>query len=211
MRETQVWSLGWEDSLEEAMATHSSIVAWRIPWTEEPGGLQSMGSQRTGHNWATMHSTASPNAVVCWGARGSGFSVCIWKVHISVHNKDVLFTVLNTTSFATQVVWGPGDRNTYLPVLSFSHNNQLARKKGLPFTSSLPQEQGCEPETCLQDTVSTQGEKHLPSPHVINSPHWSYSRVWIPTAFSPHPPLVLGRHSQKQVDADGWLCRPMNS
>ena len=120
-------------------------------------------------------------------------------------------SVLNTASFATQVVWGPGDRNTYIPVLSFSHNNQLARKKGLPFTSSLPQEQGCEPETCLQDTVSTQGEKHLPSPHVINSPHWSYSRVWIPTAFSPHPSLVLGRHSQKQVDADGWLCRPMNS
>ena len=48
MRETQVWSLGWEDPLEEGMATHSSILAWRIPWTEEPGGLQSMGSQRVG-------------------------------------------------------------------------------------------------------------------------------------------------------------------
>ena len=39
----QVWSLGWEDPLEEGMTTHSSIVAWRIPWTEKPGGLQSMG------------------------------------------------------------------------------------------------------------------------------------------------------------------------
>ena len=46
MQETQVRSLGWEYPLEEEMATHSSILAWRMPWTEEPGGLQSMGSQR---------------------------------------------------------------------------------------------------------------------------------------------------------------------
>ena len=46
MQETQVGSLGWEDPLEKGMATHSSILAWRIPWTEEPGRLQSMGSQR---------------------------------------------------------------------------------------------------------------------------------------------------------------------
>ena len=46
MRETWVRSLGWEDALEEGMATHSSILAWRIPWTEEPAGLQSMGSRR---------------------------------------------------------------------------------------------------------------------------------------------------------------------
>ena len=45
IQETQVHSLGWEDPLEKEMATHSSILAWRIPWTEEPGGLQSMGSQ----------------------------------------------------------------------------------------------------------------------------------------------------------------------
>ena len=46
----QVCSLGWEDPLEKGMATHSSVLAWRIPWTEEPGGLQPMGSQRVGHN-----------------------------------------------------------------------------------------------------------------------------------------------------------------
>ena len=51
--ETQVRSLDWEDPLEEGMATHSSILAWRIPWTEEPGGLQSMGSHRVRHDWAT--------------------------------------------------------------------------------------------------------------------------------------------------------------
>ena len=47
--ETQVQSLVWEDPLEEVMVTHSSILAWRILWTEEPSGLQSMGSQRVGH------------------------------------------------------------------------------------------------------------------------------------------------------------------
>ena len=53
MQETQVQSLGREDPLEEDMATHSSILAWRIPWTEEPGGLQSMGSKRVGHDLVT--------------------------------------------------------------------------------------------------------------------------------------------------------------
>ena len=48
-KETYVLSLGWEDSLEEGMVTHSSILAWEIPWTEDPGGLQFMGSQRVGH------------------------------------------------------------------------------------------------------------------------------------------------------------------
>ena len=50
MQETQVQSLGQEDLLEEEMATHSSILAWRIPWTEEPGRLQFMGSQRVKHD-----------------------------------------------------------------------------------------------------------------------------------------------------------------
>ena len=50
MRETWVLSLGWEDPLDESMATHSNILAWRIPWTEESGGLQSIGSERVEHN-----------------------------------------------------------------------------------------------------------------------------------------------------------------
>ena len=62
-----VGDLGWDDPLEEGMATHSSILAWRIPWTEEPGGLQSIGSQRVRHDWsdlAHMH-------VVCHCAEGA--------------------------------------------------------------------------------------------------------------------------------------------
>ena len=53
MQETQVWSLHQEDPPEKWMATHSSILAWKIPWTEEAGRLQSMGSQRVRHNWVT--------------------------------------------------------------------------------------------------------------------------------------------------------------
>ena len=52
-QETWVWSLGQEDSLEKQMATHSSTLAWRIPWTEKPDGLWSMGSQRVRHDWVT--------------------------------------------------------------------------------------------------------------------------------------------------------------
>ena len=54
MQETWVWSLSWEDLLETGMATLSSILAWRIPRTEEPGGLQFMGLQRVGHDWVTF-------------------------------------------------------------------------------------------------------------------------------------------------------------
>ena len=50
MRETRVQSLGWEDPLEKEVATHSSTLAWKISWTEEPGRLQSMGLQRVGHD-----------------------------------------------------------------------------------------------------------------------------------------------------------------
>ena len=55
MQETEVQSMRWEDPLEEEMATHSNILAWRIPQTEEPGGLQSMGLQTVGTNWASEH------------------------------------------------------------------------------------------------------------------------------------------------------------
>ena len=54
MQETQIQSLGWEDLLEGEMATHSSTLAWKIPWMEEPGRLQSMGLQRVGHNGASL-------------------------------------------------------------------------------------------------------------------------------------------------------------
>ena len=66
IRETRVLSLGQEDPLGKGMATHSSILAWRIPWTEEPGGLKSMGYRRAGHDWATNTETSLQFS---WGGR----------------------------------------------------------------------------------------------------------------------------------------------
>ena len=67
MQETQVRSLGGEDPLDKGMATHSSILAWRIPWTEEPGGLRSIGLQKVVHDWAT-----NTHSCVC---------VCIYMIY----------------------------------------------------------------------------------------------------------------------------------
>ena len=69
-QEMQVRSLGWEDPLEKEMTTHSSILAWEIPWTNEPGGLQSGGSQRVGHDLLTrqqQQDTSLPAAPLPWG------------------------------------------------------------------------------------------------------------------------------------------------
>ena len=63
VQETWVWSLGWEDPLEEKRAICFSILAWRIPWIEELGGLQSLESQRVRHDWATEH---TPHIILCW-------------------------------------------------------------------------------------------------------------------------------------------------
>ena len=85
----RVWSLGWEDPLEEVMATHSSILAWRIPRTEGPGGLQSMGLQTVGHDLAHMYksrifiqsSTFKNPLLQSWFPRlwdGLTFLLCVW-------------------------------------------------------------------------------------------------------------------------------------
>ena len=74
-QETQVRSLGWEDPLEEEMATNSSILAWEIPWTEEPGGLQFVGSRRVRHDLVTapthMHTTTGRGEMKMRHSRGS--------------------------------------------------------------------------------------------------------------------------------------------
>ena len=80
-QETWVWSLGWEDPLEKGMATHSSILAWRIPWTEEPGGLQSMGSQRVRYNWAMNHSCKVHNTTLQYT-----YTTVMWSTHTVLDN-----------------------------------------------------------------------------------------------------------------------------
>ena len=72
-QETQVRSLGWEDPLEEKMATHFSILAWKIPWTEEPVGLQYIGLQRVGHSCATELNGLETE-------KATHFSILAWKI-----------------------------------------------------------------------------------------------------------------------------------
>ena len=64
MRETGVRSLGWEDPLEKEMAIHSSTISWKIPWTEEPGRLQSMGLQRVGHDLTSYRAYQGPRTLL---------------------------------------------------------------------------------------------------------------------------------------------------
>ena len=84
MQETRVPSLGREDPPERGMATHTSILAWEIPWTKEPGGLESMGSHRVGHDWATQppppraYSAALPEGV---------YSLLVWRADQEVREK----------------------------------------------------------------------------------------------------------------------------
>ena len=72
----QVWSLGWEDPLEESMATHSSILSWRIPLTEEPGRLWSMGSQRVGRNWNIL--ACMQGLICCYSATSYCYHYHYW-------------------------------------------------------------------------------------------------------------------------------------
>ena len=100
MWETWAQSLGWEDPLEESMAIHSASLPGESPWPEEPGGLQSTGSQRVGHDWATKHSRAP--VVIVWpylihDLKGRAFNIIqhfTTKCNISCHLlEDILYQV----------------------------------------------------------------------------------------------------------------------
>ena len=103
MWETWVQSLGWEDPLETEMATYSSILACRIPSTEEPGGLQSTGSQRVGHNWGTDTHTCMYISVLNIVPSGSSFQfemiwnevICLFKqiLTLKVMKQCLLFNI----------------------------------------------------------------------------------------------------------------------
>ena len=96
MQETWVRSLCWEDPLEKEMVTHSSILAWRIPWTEEPGRLQSTGSQRVGHDWATSLHFTYPHKCLCWVyiflLFNKFFSLTTMGICLHVHSQIPLFS-----------------------------------------------------------------------------------------------------------------------
>ena len=145
--ELWVWSLGWEDPLEEEMATHPSILAWKIPWTVEPAGLQSVRSQRVGHDWsdlACMHAqiakenSSIPLYVLCYtfvihvdtplSRRWNMTSHCIswdytqWlpaEEYNMERRKESGETWWNTTSSRWAVSVGPSFPMTYLRHCTF--------------------------------------------------------------------------------------------
>ena len=112
MQETQVRSQGWEDPLEKGMATHSSILAWRIPWTEEPGELlhESMGSQSVEHDWATNPFTLLLFFPV-WSLQLFYYFLFIW---IASLNHSLRVHLLATHSFSFSYLW----EYLYFPFIS---------------------------------------------------------------------------------------------
>ena len=109
---TRVWSLGWEDPLEKKMATHSSTLAWKIPWTEKPGQLLSMGSQRVGQDWATSLSLLF--TAICKASSDSHFAF----LHFFFLEK-VLSTASCTMS-RTSVHSSSGTLSDLVPYIYFS-------------------------------------------------------------------------------------------
>ena len=101
MRETRLRSLGREDPLEKEMAPHSSILAWRIPWTEEPGGLQSTESQRVGHDWVTL--TYTPTKVYSEGRRRRGQQWMRWLDSIT-NSMDMNLGKFRVSTFTIALV-----------------------------------------------------------------------------------------------------------
>ena len=112
MRETQVQSLGWEDPLEKEMATHSSILVWRTPLMEEPGGLQSTGSQRVGHDWVTTLYTLKEIRSYAWRSLlvVQGLYIYLWKdIKISTHPFHLMYQQMSDPRKNTESaswIWG---------------------------------------------------------------------------------------------------------
>ena len=127
MRETQVRSQGWEDPLEKEMATHSSTLAWKIPWTEERGRLQPMRSQRVGHDWATSLSLSFYLCVcvcVC-----STQSMAFWPLNVLASNASQIILFLQKRK---SKIWKFTELHYFwqiLFILLFSHQNSNTLKK----------------------------------------------------------------------------------
>ena len=98
-QEMWVWSLGWEDTLEEGMATHTTILAWSIPWTEQPGGLQSIESHRVGHDWSHLACTQTTGHLTSVSINVTQIHLASVVVYLSIksHSKTI-----NSTSHETE-------------------------------------------------------------------------------------------------------------
>ena len=132
LQETQVWSLGQEDPLEEGKTTYSSILAWRIPWTEEPGGLQSIGSQRVEHDWRDLEYTHATLTTVYFVNchRTSLFHISILDLSdqlvILSHQKYVIFSKMrgaeNVSAIVELITIYLKNKSVYICSLFYSSN-----------------------------------------------------------------------------------------
>ena len=111
MQEMQVWSLDWEDPLEDGMATHSSILAWRIPGMGEPGGLPSLGSHRFGHDWSDL-------AAAAWKRKMRPSTP--WLLKLSHENNPTYFCLVFYWPKASHVSMHEAHKRTQSIVLSHS-------------------------------------------------------------------------------------------
>ena len=152
MQETQVWSLGQEDPLEKEMAAHSSILAWEIPRTEEPGGLQSPGSQKSQNDWVTE------NAQVQWGVYRESVADGPSR---SRSDHPALLPIMMSQ------LWAP----CFWPPLSAS-TQQLCSRRTVPRLAWLPQ-----PAHPAGPGVQTLGEP--PKPLFSNQAYHSIGKIEI--------------------------------
>ena len=123
MQEMWVWSLDWEDTLEKETATHSSILAWEIPWTEEPGGLQFMGSQRVQCKWATENT----HTHVVWHLCYNWWIIFNWRSIIDIRVYSLLYcfeslvewiiTYIHQTNSTQNCLHWP--KNSHCPICFF--------------------------------------------------------------------------------------------
>ena len=152
----QVQYLGQESPLEEGMATHSSILAWKIPWTEEPGGLQSIGSQRVGHDWsdlAVMHDHSHPFGSFClllspeiWFYRSLlNLFYPLWLISFSTHydwvlmlSSELLFSQHFSLSLSLFLAWSSALLNCPVRVYSAAWKHiQVSHPRKCPLDSKL--------------------------------------------------------------------------
>ena len=133
MQKTQemwVWSLGREDPLEEGIATHSSTLAWEIPWTEEPGGLQSMGLQSVGHDWMTsvfISSLCKSKIRNLWNSARN-----VRKTRDCTEKTVIWPLILGKVSFSLFIVSEPGGYHFHLPLHRKEHRASNSQDFLLP-------------------------------------------------------------------------------
>ena len=176
VQEMRVWSLGWEDPLEQGMAAHSSTLAWRIPWTEQLGGLQSMGSQRVGHDWACTYTrtvTVRGATLIKIQKHGSEVSQLSWEnVVCSSDTRHPLF-LSRVPNRSTEAACFRNPEESYL--------------------IGTPDNQ----ERCLPNYKFH--EVPTPASNLLLSPCWPLSRNW----HSWHPALGLWSMEVKSLLALG--------